>query len=162
MNLGLSPAIVHSRRIFGACGAQPACARAFPSPENDFTAVFDELKRTPLEIATPAGHVLFDAERFMIGLEFTRVFTQRLPMIVGELRRGDRTRAARMVIGDGWVNPYFPLGHLVACGSPGPITENSIRDELKVAFHVLADNVGCEGFAGARNPLNLEFASAAA
>jgi hypothetical protein len=84
--------------------------------------------------------VLFDAERFMIGLEFTRVFTQRLPMIVGELRRGDRTRAARMVIGDGWVNPYFPLGHLVACGSPGPITENSIRGELKEAFHVLADD----------------------
>lgn len=127
-------------RIFEACGAQPACRQAFPSLENDFTAVFDELKRTPLEIATPAGPVLFDAERFMIGLEFTLVSTQRLPMIVGELRRGDRARAARMVIGDGRVNPYFPLGHLVACGSPEATTENSIRGELKEAFHVLADD----------------------
>ena len=127
-------------RIFGACSAQPACAQAFPSLENDFTAVFDELKRTPLEIATPAGPVLFDAERFMIGLEFTPVSTQRLPMIVGELRRGDRARAARMVVGDGRVNPYFPLGHLVACGSPEATTENSIRGELKEPFRVLADD----------------------
>jgi pimeloyl-ACP methyl ester carboxylesterase len=127
-------------RIFGACTAQPACAEAFPSLEKDFMEVFDELKRTPLEIATPAGPVLFDAERFMIGLEFTPVSTQRLPMIVRELRRGDRARAARMLVGDGRVNPYFPLGHLVECGSSEATRENSIRGELKEPFHVLADD----------------------
>jgi hypothetical protein len=45
-----------------------------------------------------------------------------------------------MVVGDGRVNPYFPLGHLVGCGSPGPMAENSIRGELKEAFRVLADD----------------------
>ena len=127
-------------RIFGGCGAQPACAQAFPSLEKDFGEVFDELKRKPLEIATTAGPVLFDAERLMIELEFNLGSTQRLPMIVRELRAGDRFRAAQTLIGDGRVNPYFPLTHLVRCGNPGVSTENSIRGELNEPFHVLAND----------------------
>ena len=127
-------------RIFGGCGAQPACAEAFPSLEKDFGAVFDELKRTPLEIATAAGPVLFDAERLVIELEFNPASIQRLPVIVRELRGGDRVRAARTLVGDGRVNPFFPLYHLVECGNPRASTENSIRGELKEPFHVLADD----------------------
>jgi hypothetical protein len=126
-------------RMFGACAAQPACAQAFPSLAKDFGAVFDELKREPLEIATAAGPVLFDAERLMIALEFNAASTQRLPMIVRELRAGNRIRAAQTLIGNGSVNPYFPLTHLVGCGNPGG-TEDSIRGELKEPFRVLADD----------------------
>jgi hypothetical protein len=83
--------------------------------------------------------VLFDAERLMIELEFNAASTQRLPMIVRELRTGNRTRASQTLIGNGIVNPYFPLTHLVGCGNPGG-TENSIRGEWKEPFRVLADD----------------------
>lgn len=127
-------------RIFAACGQQASCAQTFPSLQRDFAAVADELKRTPLEIATSAGPVTFNAERLMIELEFNPASIQRLPMIVGELRNGDRLRAARLLLGDGRVNPFFPLGYLVRCGHPGAHTKNSIRGELKPPFRVLAND----------------------
>ena len=108
-------------RVFASCAAQPACAAAFPTLEADFYAVHDDLNAKPIDVTIPrAGeplHVAFDGLRFVRGLRqrFSELVAE-VPLLVHELARGDRLRAARRMLGDG-VSPFAnnTLANLVNC-----------------------------------------------
>ena len=96
-------------RIFAACRLQPSCRDAFPNLEQDFYATYDELTKLPLAvpIMRPDGRsdtVSVDGDRLVAGIR-ERIRTSaglgRVPLLLHELRAGDRLRAAREVAGDG-------------------------------------------------------------
>ena len=95
-------------RVFAECARQAACRDAFPDVEQDFYAAYDELTTSPLTIVNPerAGStVWFDGARFVADirnrmLNRPRVGVARLPLLLHELRAGDRVRAAREIVGE--------------------------------------------------------------
>jgi len=96
-------------RLFAACRLQPSCRDAFPNLEQDFYATYDELTKLPLAvpIMRPDGRsdtVSVDGDRLVAGIR-ERIRTSaglgRVPLLLHELRAGDRLRAAREVAGDG-------------------------------------------------------------
>ena len=97
-------------RLFAACNRQPSCRHAFPTVEQDFYTVYTELTKSPLmvPIQLPDGRgetVRVDGNRLFadmverIGPKISEL--GRLPLLLHELRAGDRLRAAREVVGDG-------------------------------------------------------------
>ena len=108
--------------IFASCAAQAQCAAAFPTLEKDFYALYDELNKSPLDIVLERGsdklNVRFDGERFVGAIRNN--FTQRLsriPVIINELKRGDRMKAAQYLVADSNAGGGFnnTLTDLVGC-----------------------------------------------
>jgi pimeloyl-ACP methyl ester carboxylesterase len=96
-------------RVFDACRVQPACRAAFPQPADDFYAVYDALNRSPIHVATAGSArredgVVLDGEGLVANVRnrlLNRAGISRVPLLLHELHRGDRLRAAREVVGDG-------------------------------------------------------------
>jgi hypothetical protein len=97
-------------RVFEACRLQPACHGAFPHVDEDFYAVYERLNRSPLRMGDPSGNgrngAVFDGHRLVYDIRsrmLDRPGISRLPLLLHELRNGDRLRAAREILGDGTV-----------------------------------------------------------
>jgi pimeloyl-ACP methyl ester carboxylesterase len=92
-------------RLFTACAADGACRTAFPNPADDLTAVFEELESRPLSVvlsdsAEGRAAVVLDGATLVHALADglnAHARIGRIPFLIHELRRGDRTRAAREV-----------------------------------------------------------------
>ena len=137
-------------RVFASCAAQPACHRAFPTLEEDFYALHKELSSNPVQVAaqgaSPPKNVWLNGERFL--MEVRREFGQpasirRLPLLISELRRGDRDAALRRLIGNGVVPAWSPLGRLVQCNEYGADYRKAVaavRPTLHPAFQTIADD----------------------
>jgi pimeloyl-ACP methyl ester carboxylesterase len=90
-------------KLFAICAATESCSNAFPTPSEDFVAVYTELRQQPLQVPLLSGMdtVLFDGERFRDAIGRMLAVTAqlpRVPFIVNELRRGDRLRAAQTLV----------------------------------------------------------------
>jgi pimeloyl-ACP methyl ester carboxylesterase len=114
-------------RVFADCADQPDCRTAFPTLQEDFYWVYDDLAKSPLayqpEGKSAAEVVWLDGVR-LIGRIRNVVLRRpgrlaRLPLIINEFRRGDKTKAARLLLGGG--NPEGGgsgdqvLVHLIHC-----------------------------------------------
>jgi pimeloyl-ACP methyl ester carboxylesterase len=97
--------------VYAACAHQPSCRDAFPTVEQDFYAVYDDLTTSPVPVPIVRpdsgrdtvwldGRRLVDAIRTRM-LYRVRVGVARLPLLLHELRAGDRARAAREIVGEG-------------------------------------------------------------
>ena len=96
---------------YAACARQPSCRDAFPTVEQDFYAVYDDLTTSPVPM--PMGRpdsgrdtVWLDGRRLVDDirnrmLNRVRAGVARLPLLLHELRAGDRARAAREIVGEG-------------------------------------------------------------
>jgi pimeloyl-ACP methyl ester carboxylesterase len=113
-------------RVFAACARQPSCRDAFPKVEQDFYAAYDDLTSSPVPVpimrpASGRDTVWFDGRRLVDGirnrmLNRPRMGVARLPLLLHELRAGDRVRAAREIVGDGSGNaPDRALRALINC-----------------------------------------------
>jgi pimeloyl-ACP methyl ester carboxylesterase len=107
---------------FAACAAQAPCATAFPTLERDFWELYDELNKNPIDVTVERGNdklkIRFDGVRFLGALRSN--FGQRLsriPIIINELKRGDRMRAAQYVVAASRAGGNFnnTLTDLVGC-----------------------------------------------
>src|SRR5262249_20052375 len=112
--------------VFAACARQPSCRDAFPTVEQDFYAVYDDLTTSPVPvpIVRPDGGrdtVWLDGKRLVNDirnclLHRVRVCVARLPLLLHELHAGDRTRAAREIVGEGAERaPDRALRDLINC-----------------------------------------------
>ena len=145
-------------RLFAACGLQPSCHDAFPDIEQDFYTAYDELTKSPL--AVPIVHadgrsdtVPVDGDRLVAGIRErirTSAGLSRIPLLLHELRAGDRVRAAREVVGDGTAPEALAnraLRELVNCYDDyGPATRNtlaSVNARVRAPFR-RAVNRDCE------------------
>lgn len=100
--------------VFAACERQPSCRDVFPNVHKDFYAVYDDLTSSPLPIPITRSDgaretVRFDGRRLVNDirnrlLNRPRVAVARLPLLLHELRTGDRTRAAREIVAEGSEN----------------------------------------------------------
>jgi pimeloyl-ACP methyl ester carboxylesterase len=107
-------------RVFAACALQPSCRDAFPSVEQDFYTAYDELTKSPVPvlIMRPDGRsdtAWVDGNRLVADIRDrmgTRMEITRVPLLLHELRSGDRLRAAREIVGDGSV-PGILTGRVV-------------------------------------------------
>jgi pimeloyl-ACP methyl ester carboxylesterase len=102
-------------RVFAACGRSAACNAAFPRLEQTFLAVFDTLSRSP--VAAPAAEAstqrpALDGEGLVNGtrrLLRSRDGIVRLPLLLHELQRGDRSRAAHELVRLADASPGRPV-----------------------------------------------------
>jgi pimeloyl-ACP methyl ester carboxylesterase len=125
-------------RIFAACVTKPACQQAFPTLESDFYALYEELEQHPLVVRFEhdnlADSVLLDGRRLVNRLrQVINRNRRRFPLLVHELRSGDRMRAARMLVGDGVQGYAYDaqvLNNLVHC-----------YDEYSPTYQPAADSV---------------------
>ena len=147
-------------RIFAACGAQPACRSAFSSPAQDLDELYAELTAQPMEIVverdgSPATVVL-DGHRLLRDIvgRFSVGQIDRVPLLLQELRRGDRATAARLLVGTG-LGPSVPnptLTNLVMCYDIAGDVEyrravERVKTQLKEPFRALANDGGmCSGY----------------
>lgn len=96
-------------RVFDACRLQPACSAAFPQVRDDFYAVYDALNRSPLRVSVGRSgdqqdDVVFNGERLVTDIRnrmLNRDAIRRVPLLLHELRRGDRLHAARELVAEG-------------------------------------------------------------
>ena len=96
--------------VFAACARQRSCRDAFPTVEQDFYALYDELTTSPVPvpIVRPNGGrdtLWLDGRRLVDDirnrmLNRPRLGVARLPLLLHELRAGDRSRAAREIVGE--------------------------------------------------------------
>jgi pimeloyl-ACP methyl ester carboxylesterase len=112
--------------VFSACAHQPSCRDAFPNVEQDFYAVYDDLTSSPVPVPimrpdSTSDTVRFDGRRLVTDirsrlLNRPRAAVARLPLLLHELRTGDRARAAREILGEGAANvPDAALRELINC-----------------------------------------------
>ncbi len=95
-------------RLFAACKLQPSCREAFPTVDQDFHAVYADLTKSPLPVPIPlpdgrSDTVWLDGDRLVAGIRErmgTSAGLGRVPLLLHELRAGDRSRAAREIAGD--------------------------------------------------------------
>ena len=113
-------------RLFAACARQTSCHDAFPNVEQDFYASYDELTKSPVPVplTTVAGQthtvwvdgnrlVAYIRDHMLAGLDISRV-----PLLLHELRSGDRSKATREIAGDGSVSQILTgrvVRELVTC-----------------------------------------------
>jgi pimeloyl-ACP methyl ester carboxylesterase len=101
--------------LFAACSAQRTCHEAFPVVEQDFYADYEQLNDSPLAVSIERpGHaadtVWLDGTRLVNDIR-NRLFPRapanvaRVPLLLHELRAGDRMRAARAIVGDSALGP---------------------------------------------------------
>jgi pimeloyl-ACP methyl ester carboxylesterase len=93
-------------RVWKECAAQASCNAAFPNVSDDFYALYDELSRSPLPAPVKRDNSVVDTA-WIDGDRLVRTIRNdilgrpgrlaRLPLLVNELRRGDRMRAAEML-----------------------------------------------------------------
>lgn len=95
------------RRLFAACAAQNVCSAAFPTLERDFFAMYDSLARTPIPVSVMRGPesqtVPFDGPAYLTSIRCQLSSTRklsRIPLLIHELRYGDRSRAASLLVND--------------------------------------------------------------
>jgi pimeloyl-ACP methyl ester carboxylesterase len=102
-------------RVYAACARQASCRDAFPTVEQDFYAVYDDLTTSPIPVPivrpdSGRDTVWLDGRR-LVGdirnqlLYRVRVGVARLPLLLHELHAGDRARAAREIVGEGAGGP---------------------------------------------------------
>ncbi len=125
-------------RLFAACVLQSSCHDAFPDVEQDFYASYENLTKSPVPVpVTSLGGrmntiwvdgirlVAYIRDRLLSGLVIGRV-----PLLLHELRSGDRSRAAREIAGDGSVSEILTgrvVRELVNChDSYGPDYRKSL------------------------------------
>lgn len=147
-------------RVFAACAAEPACRAAFPKAEGEFYALYDELTAAPLVIpqeqtGPTADSVRLDGRR-LINIIRNRFLSRpgqsaRLPFLLHELRRGDRVRAARVLIGADTTpggNGDQVLVHLVNCfdvyGPAYRAAFDSINAKVRSPFRGLGEMDDCD------------------
>ncbi len=114
-------------RVWQACAAEVSCNAAFPNVSDDFYALYDELSKNPLPAPVKRdngvvdtvwidGKALISAIRNdILGRPGRRAL---LPLLVNELRRGDRARAAETLASyatDVGASNQQVLIHLVNC-----------------------------------------------
>jgi len=95
-------------RLFAACTLQPSCREAFPTVDQDFRAVYTNLTKSPLPVPFPlpdgrSETIWLDGDRLVAGIRErlgTSTGLSRVPLLLHELRGGDRSRAAREIVGD--------------------------------------------------------------
>jgi pimeloyl-ACP methyl ester carboxylesterase len=147
-------------RIFAACRAQPACRSAFSSAEQDLYELYAELNAKPIDVIVERNDspvvVVLDGHRLlrdMVG-RFSVGQIDRVPLLLHELRRGDRNNAARRLVGNGLgrnvQNPT--LTNLVMCHDVVGSVEyrrafERVKSLLKEPFRALANDGGiCSGY----------------
>ncbi|HEV8199754.1 MAG TPA: alpha/beta hydrolase [Candidatus Polarisedimenticolia bacterium] len=109
-------------RLFAACTLQPSCREAFPEVDQDFQALYASLKKSPLPVAVPlpdgrSDTIWLDGDRLVAGIRErlgTSTGLGRIPLLLHELRAGDRSRAARELV-----------GHVAA---PGRLANRALRE----------------------------------
>ena len=107
-------------RLFAACAHQPSCHDAFPNVEEDFYASYDALTKSPvpLPVTSPGGRsytVWVDGSRlvgYIRDRTVSRLEITRVPLLLHELRSGNRSRAAREIAGDESA-PEYSTGRVV-------------------------------------------------
>lgn len=136
-------------RVFTACTAQPGCHAAFPTLEQDFYALFDEFTRKPVLVAgvgEPPQDILLNGERFLmelrreIGPPQTR---RRVPLLIHELRHGDRASAMRRLLSGRALQPWDALGRLVQCNEYGAGYRAAVArflPQMREPFRSVADD----------------------
>jgi pimeloyl-ACP methyl ester carboxylesterase len=102
-------------RVFAACARQRSCGDAFPNVEQGFYAAYDDLTSSPVAVPimrpdSGRDTVWFDGSRLVDDirnrmLNRPRTGVAHLPLLLHELRAGDRLRAAREIVGEGSGNP---------------------------------------------------------
>ena len=94
--------------VFADCKAQPECNKTFPTLEQDFYDVYKDLKGSPLSVpAQNSDSTTFSFivhERRLVNRIRNTVLGQPgrlivLPLLINEFRRGDKLRAARILVG---------------------------------------------------------------
>jgi pimeloyl-ACP methyl ester carboxylesterase len=141
-------------RLFAACARQPSCRRAFPNVEQDFYADYEALTKSPVSVSLPgAGHptqtVWVDGARLVATIRDRmgpRMDLGRVPLLLHELRSGDRLRAAREIVGEGSVPTGFSgrvVRALVNCyDSYGPEfrrTMETVSSRARAPFRRVVD-----------------------
>jgi len=147
-------AVAYQRRmeaVFRSCAAQPSCRQAFPNLESDFYALHEELSAKPVAVvipgASPPRSVWLNGERLMMELR-RELFgaptsIRRLPLLISELRRGNRDAARRRLIGNGEISPWGALGRIVQCNEYGADYRKGVaalRATLRLPFQIIADD----------------------
>jgi pimeloyl-ACP methyl ester carboxylesterase len=124
-------------RVLAACRSDPACHSAFPTSEEDFFALYKELERTPQSAASgrgPTGETLVGDGEALVALIERALHSPRsvaeIPMLVHELRRGDRQRALREIVGGSGARETRVAWYLTNC-----------RDQYGPAFEAQAESV---------------------
>jgi pimeloyl-ACP methyl ester carboxylesterase len=134
-------------RVWKECAAQASCNAAFPNVRDDFYAVYDELSRNPVRVPVKRDSSVVDSV-WIDGRSFLRTIRNdilgrpgrlaRLPLLVNELRRGDRARATEMLVS------YAPTGgatnqqvliHLVNCYDIYGRAFRAARDSANALAH---------------------------
>jgi pimeloyl-ACP methyl ester carboxylesterase len=98
-------------RVFATCAREPSCRDAFPNVEQDFYAVYDDLTSSPVRVPITSPDrgrdtLWFDGRRLVDDirnhlLNRPRIGVARLPLLLHELRAGDRLRAVREIVVEG-------------------------------------------------------------
>jgi len=114
-------------RVWKECAVQVSCNAAFPNVSDDFYALYDELARSPLPASVKRDNRVvdtawIDGDRLVSTIRNEILGRPgrlaRLPLLVNELRRGDRMRAAEALASydsnAGGTNQQV-LIHLVNC-----------------------------------------------
>ena len=130
--------------VFNKCAAQSACAAAFPSVREDFYALYDELTANPLEVITQnaasAATIRLDGARFVREVRAQLAgarLVPRIPLLIHELRHGDRQKAARALVGadSERLNPVLMLvSTFDVCGPELRAAWQSVQRQLARPF----------------------------
>ena len=161
-------------RLFEACRLQPSCRAAFPTVDRDFYAVYADLTKSPLRVPIPlpdgrSDVAWIDGHRLVASVR-ERMRTSsglgRVPLLLHELRAGDRLRAGREIVGDGRAPAALAnrtVRELVNCyddyGPSSVKTLKSVNARVRPPFR-RAVNRDCEdwlpgsGGAATRNPVH--------
>lgn len=93
-----------TEQVFAACKADAECSSAFPNLERDFYALYNELKQRPLDVTIEDARgpmkIRLDGYRFIkTATNPGSLPVSKMPLLVNEMMVGDRTRAARYLLG---------------------------------------------------------------
>ena len=137
-------------RIFAACAAQPTCHAAFPTLEQDFYTLYDEFNTKPVEYrmpgAAPPRTVLLNGERFLMELRRETggpPSIARVPLLIHELRRGNRAAAIDRLMGGRELQPWDAIGRIVQCNEYGATYRRAVAailPQLRPPFRTVADD----------------------
>jgi pimeloyl-ACP methyl ester carboxylesterase len=131
-------------RVFKGCAAQATCAAAFPSVERDFYALYDALTANSIEVLPQNGGsaapIRLDGWRFIEEVQkqlASARLVPRIPLLIDQLRRGDRVKAARALVSSdvGRLNPTLMLVSTYdVCGPQLRAEWESVKRELAPPF----------------------------
>ena len=143
-------------RVFAACAVEPSCHNAFPNVEQDFYAAYDELMKSPVPVPIMPREgrtdtVWVDGDRLVANIRDRLggigAGLARIPLLLHELRGGDRLRAAREIVGDGSAPPAYmgrAVRELINCyDNYGPAyrkTRDSVNVLVRTPFRRAVDD----------------------